>query len=561
METAPPPGLVWIDVAVDRCPFTGDRIQVVEAELEVTGIDFPPDVWELGWSEGAQCHFALLEDLFGLSDEAGAPPYGAQGFRLDGDDVSAAVHLTGPGATVPWPVFSERLEEVARRSERPTPTPTEVRRLPKLDETWELSARETDVAEVDGRFVPIYLVVVTDAGGEVRGTALHPGALAPPVLAGVVFEATHAHPEAGLTAGRPARIRFADADLGRGGLKALLKKAHVGLETGPTPDADAASEALFMMGPGGNRLDVALLTETSDDDLSALLDAARGFYESAPWSRLRGDRYLALRLDDGPWLYANVMGQAGEQPGLALFSDWLALCRFVYAAPPLEGQGLEALDEVGPAEGLTLYPAAMLAEADAERLRALGPPVWDGGYPVAARFTPGGAAPSGWPPEIYAALLRALPEVVAKRRAATITSIKAGIDTPEGRLTLRYPANGTEALSGQEPAVEIVVEPAASRMTPLDEGQGALRIVGPAATRLPQADAAARKALRWGHFRAVELDGRVLWYGDAYADDPAPSLDDLAGARSVRVQLGAEMHEARVRRVEGGVEEVRAEVG
>ena len=200
------------------------------------------------------------------------------------------------------------------------------------------------------------------------------------------------------------------------------------------------------------------------------------------------------------------MGQAGEQPGLALFSDWLALCRFVYAAPPLVDQGLEALEEVGPAEGLTLYPLGMLAPADAERLRVLGPPVWDGGYPVAARFTPGGAAPSGWPPEIYTALLLALPEVVATRRAATITSIKADVDTPEGRLSLRYPAKGTEALSGRELAVEVVVEPVDSNMTPPDEGQGALRIVGPAATRLPQANTAARQALRWGHFRGVEVE-------------------------------------------------------
>ena len=561
MEAAPPPGLVWIDLAVDRCPFTGDRLQLVEAELDVAGLGLPPETWEFGWSEGAQCHFALLEDLFGISDEAGAPPFGAGGFRLDGEEVAAAVHLMGPGATVPWSAFAEKMAEAARRSERPTPTPTEVRRLPKMDETWELSARESDVTEIDGRFVPIWLVVVTDAGGEVRGTALRAGALTPPVLADAVFNATRARPEAGLTAGRPTRVRFADNDLGRGGLKALLKKAHVGLETGPTPDADAASEALSMIGLGGGRVDVELLAETSDDDLRALLDAARVFYQAAPWLRLRGDRYVALRLDDGPWLYANVMGQAGEQPGLALFSDWLALCRFVYAAPPLVDQGLEALEEVGPAEGLTLYPLGMLAEADAERLRALGPPVHDGGYPVAARFTPGGAAPSGWPPEIYTALLRALPEVVAKRRAATITSVKANVDTPEGRLSLRYPAKGTEALSGREAAVELVVEPVDSNTTPLDEGQGALRIVGPAATRLPQADTAARQALRWGQIRGVEVDGRVLWYGDATADDPAPSLDDLAGARTVRVWLGAEWHPARVRRVEGGVEEVRAEVG
>lgn len=531
---------------------------MMEVDLTVQGLGISPITLGLGWSDLAACHVALLEDLFEMSDEAGLPPWAATGFQIDGRAVAGAVYLTEPDVVVPWSAFAERMEAAAQRAERPPPTAEEVGRLPRFDETWELAAREVDVVESDGEFVPLHLVVVVDGGGEIRATTLFEGALRPGTLADVVLDATTARPEAGLTAGRPARIRLADASL-LSPLRPLLDEAKIRVEAGPTALANEVLETLSMVGPGGARLEVPLLSGLSDDDLQGLIDASRSFFEAAPWRRLRGDRYLAARLDDGPWVYASVMGQSEEEHGLSLFEDWLSVCRFLSNVPPPGAPANDALGETGAVDGLTLYPLAMLHEADAARLQATGPPVFRGEYPVATRFTArAGIGPSAWPVEFYTAVAAALSDVVARRKAATITSIKAEVRTPQGRVALRYPATGTEALTGNEPAVELTVEAVSSAMTPLPEG--VLRVEGPAATRLPQANQAVRKGLSWGRFRAVEMDGHVVWNEEAAANDPAPILDDLAGARSLRVWLGGEIHTARARRLASDQAQVVAEV-
>ena len=558
MELPPPPGLLWVDAYVDTCVLSGGPIDEVEVELDVDGLGLGPDLIQLGWSEEAACHYGLLEDLFDMTDEADASPWAPTGFRVDGREVAAAVHLTGPGKTVPWATFAEGIENAARQSERPPPTPAEVRRLPSLGDVWELAADEADATEVDGRWQVLYLVVVVDAGGEVRATSLQAGELSPSALADCVFRATRARPEVGLTAGRPARVRVAQGTPGASGLKRLLKPAHVQTETGPTPLADDALDSLFVSGPGGGgRIEIPFLADLSDDEIGALLRAARGFFDAAPWERLRGDRYLAFRFEDGPWAYASVMGQDEVEPGISILDDWLALCRTLYHTPDALARDPLAAD-VDPADGVTLYPASLLHADDADRLRALGPPVSEGMYPVPARLSPTASGPSAWPPQALAALMEALPGEVARRRADPITSIKADVRTTHGRVTLRYPADGTEAMTGHEPSVEVVVEAVDHSMTPLDAG--ALRITGPASARLPQVNQAVRQALPWGRLRTVWIDGRAVWSEHALADDPAPTLDDLARAETVEVKLGAVTHRVTIRRLAEPVEEIGAEV-
>ena len=168
MEQAPPPGLLWVDAYTDRCPLSGGTISVMEVDLTVQGLGISPITLGLGWSDLAACHVALLEDLFEMSDEAGLPPWAATGFQIDGRAVAGAVYLTEPDVVVPWSAFAERMEAAAQRAERPPPTAEEVGRLPRFDETWELAAREVDVVESDGEFVPLHLVVVVDAPVAVR---------------------------------------------------------------------------------------------------------------------------------------------------------------------------------------------------------------------------------------------------------------------------------------------------------------------------------------------------------------------------------------------------------
>lgn len=555
------PGLVWTDIFTERCPLTGGPVADREASIEFVGLGLPAMDLVLGWSEEAQSYLATIGELVEITGVLGLAPHAVRTFKIDGREVETALCMTEEPLIVPWPVVLARMEQV----ERPHGPidPAEIRRLPRLEETWEIAAREGEPIQDDrGTLRPSQMIVVVDPEGVVRAAAVESGALRPSHVVDAVYDATAAMLARDLAEGRPARVLFNDSSTASR-LRRLLKKAGIALTIAPTPQADRVVEDLARHAARGGRIETPLLDGVSGADLGALLDAARIFFDAAPWTRLRGDRYIAFRLDGGPWLYANIMGQQGDEHGIALFDSWLGLCRFVSAVPAPGHEAMSALDKTGAAEGMTLYPLGVLHETDAERLTEAGDPVLDGMYPVASRFTANGIAPSAWPSDLYAALMRALPKVIAKRRAATITSIKADVETPQGHLTLRYPADGTEALTGREPAVEVVVEPIGRAddeetwwATPLETDT--LRITGPAATRLPQADRAVRSALKWGFIRILELDGHPVWFGNSYADDPAPSLNDLVGAQSLRMYFGTEWHPASARRLPESATEIEA---
>jgi hypothetical protein len=311
----------------------------------------------------------------------------------------------------------------------------------------------------------------------------------------------------------------------------------------------------------------------------AFSEAAHRFYRARPWERLRGDRYLGVQLGDGPWLYANVMGQAGEDPGLSLFDSWLRLCRFFHnEASPFElmesASASPQLDAAGALEGVTLFPLTTLLPEDGMHLRALGiepvpvdpspPPSPDDlallkallptgfglpdefsveelmeeffeaeaspedHYPLPVRYTPEGIGRSSYPLTVFTALLETVVTAVEARRAKQITSIKQTFE--EAGLTLRYPARGDEHLGGAAGAFRLTVEgrdgPYAN---PLPAGER-VEIDAPGLASLAEVYRALRDEIGEGvWFSGFGSGDYYLWRARSERGTPSPRVADLDG--------------------------------
>lgn len=199
-------------------------------------------------------------------------------------------------------------------------TPTEsVRRLPQLEEHWEIACTEVEhlVEGVDRTA----LTLTVEGSGRIRGAlAMDPdGALTE--LLHQMFEA----PLGGCAPGRPKRLvcshpRLADQ------LRAALAKTPVKVVSGRTPVADHAMESMVqslrpLSAPGVTR-ELPLW--------SAALDA---LCRLEPWRTIDDDHAFHLSGVAGlEGAVAVVLGRAGEQLGVVVYPDEAAQQRFLAVA-------------------------------------------------------------------------------------------------------------------------------------------------------------------------------------------------------------------------------------
>ena len=226
-------------------------------------------------------------------------------------------------------------------------------------------------------------------------------------------------------------------------LKPVIRAEHA-----PTPRADDALRALH----DALKVPEAWLLEVAPDTLSAFLAAAKTFYERAHWRRVAGNKYLAFRLDEEPWRYLNLMGQMDEEPGLAYFPEWLEVCELVYNQPSPFDLMLADEDDIfaylGNREALTLVPLTSLHPDDEAAITTLKNHRRyrvDGEYPLPLRIGSAGVRAPTLSLEVYTLLLTGIDQVLSKRRAEVISSVKTTLELDGHRLELRYPAKGDEA--------------------------------------------------------------------------------------------------------------------
>jgi hypothetical protein len=150
------------------------------------------------------------------------------------------------------------------------------------------------------------------------------------------------------------------------------------------------------------------------------------------------------------------MGQAGEEYGLSFFEDWLQICRYQNNRPSMfqmiamqfggEEFSPPGLEAAGVMEGLTLSDLSAFDPEDARLLETLGlEPALDGRWATIHRY----GADTGLEAPIlelnaYTLLASVIADRSAKARGAGITSMKAKLETVQGRIEVRFPSKGEE---------------------------------------------------------------------------------------------------------------------
>ena len=325
------------------------------------------------------------------------------------------------------------------------PDPDELAAMPTLEERWCIALRPAVfMIGEDPEPNLTWLGAVATDDGFIRLANVELEAYDPDRVFALLAQAC----AGGMVAaepGRPRHVRVEDA-----GLAAELaeRTAPFGIEvmqgdTGPAMKAlHILSEALVGGVP-------SWLADADEEHVEAFFDAVDAFHDATPWYRFSSDSYVAFRVADGPWRYATLMGEAGEEFGLAVFAGWREAHAFGQDGREDQDVAAAPLEAIGWLEGLSLTPLAAISPLDAGRyLVAEVEPDDDGTVPAWVRIELDGPALPEHGPGVYAVLIALLAEH-AQRTRHQVRRIDATADTPAGPLRILYPATGAEA--GHEP--------------------------------------------------------------------------------------------------------------
>ena len=106
--------------------FTGERLGIREADLELVGTGDPPETVLMAWSEGAGCWYGLLDTLIDWSTDAGMSIDATAPFRVDGEEKAPAVYFVESDRAIPWDDFTARMDDFEQRRSAPPPSDAEV---------------------------------------------------------------------------------------------------------------------------------------------------------------------------------------------------------------------------------------------------------------------------------------------------------------------------------------------------------------------------------------------------------------------------------------------------
>lgn len=449
----------FVQEKVERCFESGEKLETQEVQVEFI---FTEDVVEftlpLPYASQSRIYYMPMQFLEDISQRLELLPYDLEAITIDAQETE--IFLASAEGYASW---KELLAQANQSQNLPQASFLEAKARPLGVMTWELvggpGAWVDDLGDGQAGLTQIYLLVDADSGA-VLSMKMVVGSPNRQDLVELVSQAV-VYPMGDVSqsnAKRPARIHTADVSL----LELLyepMQALGVGLKLAEIPSAQAAFESL-MQHMGVNQIP-HFFSRYDEGEIISFLKAADAFFALRPWERLSGRKYLGFRIDNGDWHYCNVMGQAGEEFGLAMFTDWLELCRFVHNQPsPLHimmGLGLEKqLKAAGGAESLSLHKISELNAEDIGYLQNLGLKREE--YPLSLRLTLESLEMPRFDLETYQVLLQGLTAVLERRSASQISSIKKTLEIEGKRLELRYPAKGFEAMESDLPSYRLHVE-------------------------------------------------------------------------------------------------------
>lgn len=553
--------LLWLPEPINVCLHDDTELHGHESEIGLRG---PSGVEEyvVLLAHCGECGqwYGLLPVLDEIMAHAGLDAAAVEGFTLNGDVLTAGIHLGPP--TLPWSTFGEQATSLQALQEQPPPTAEEVQDLDVSPTTWEIAYGPAAWIGADDEEAELSYVALVHGPSLVRSVDTTVGApFDAEQLAALVRRAAGAPQPPGRPS-RPRTVRLSDPEIAAG-LESCLAPLGIDVEVDETPLATQAIDEMtsFLAGSIGP----PVFRDADANTVRAFMEAGARFYEAEPWTRTEGDRFLGVKIGDAPWFFANVMGQMEESPGLSVFDDWLTVCRFIHNQSP--GDALSELatllfgdDEmrVDPFEAARALEALSLDErdelhpVDADRLDALSidPPV-QGQYPVPRRFEfeTGPTQPHG-SFDTYRRTIEALLRALERRTATPVTSIKTTLDIDGRDVSLRYPSDGTERPYKGPPGYRLVLrghdrdlhEP--SRL-PADEE---LVVEAPGTALFKDvAKAVTQKEDRFYEFSLYDWNV-CLWDDNGSRRNPSPRVGDLTALEDMDAEIGGATFQFRVDR-------------
>lgn len=543
--------LTWITQPIEECLTGEGPIEGRRAELRLEGPD--PVIYEavLGYCSASRRWYGLLETLFDMLEEEGWAPGEVDGFLLNGTPVRTGLYLDPQQGFVAWSDFHERAAQFAQTEDKPPPPADEVRALEQRSTIWEIAwAPVTWVGPSEEEIQLLYAALVHDSAGHIRALTMHEGT--PPdadALDELIRRAAGAPSSPG-TPIRPSILRVADSESAPV-LRDVAATFDIRLETAPTPQAEnALADLTDHLMPD---LPPPFLIEAPDEEVRAFFEAAESFFKTEPWTRFEGHKYLGVQFADGPWHYANVMGQIEESPGIAVFDDWLHVCRLHHNQPSffdhvlseMEGRSAysSSLEIAGAAEAVTLDPIAMIHPKDAAYLYELGiEPIEQHLYPLPHRFMARNGEPVQAAPTVsldkYAALMDAIRIALDRRRATPVTSIKTTLDVHGHGVSLRYPSYGQERpLDGPAGAQLVIKGKDTEYDSPVLPAGLNLHVKTPGDALFEDVAKALREVDEEFQYVGVGCGEVVLWDDRGPRKTPCPRVADLADCRTLWMEM------------------------
>lgn len=443
--------LFWTMRDPPDCLLCQGTIYAEDAKLVLVGPRQAGLELELGQCEDCKSWYGYLDDLVEVAEHLGWDLDEIEAFYHGSQPLHVTVWISALYGAMSWQEFREQELLHAAADDMPRPSDEELQRLLRVAETWELGGRVADWvrSSEDDALQLAHAHLVMDGHGLLRAHTLSVEQADDEMLLDLVYRAI-AHPSSGIEAARPKQLKIDDEALVEA-LQVPLSQLGIEVEFGPTPRVREAL-ATVVAAMTGEEATGPWLSQYAEGEVRSYWKAARALFDAKPWERLDGNKYLAFQRDDGDWYYCTVMGQAGEEYGLAMFEDWLQLCRMVHNAPSMleifAGEGeLKQLEAAGWSEALTPVPLEMIDPEDASYLKQLGlRPLASGEYPVPYRMTPDGQALVHFSLHTYRALAEGLAALLSRRKAKRISSIKQELEAAGSQLLLRYPADGLEAV-------------------------------------------------------------------------------------------------------------------
>ena len=553
--------LLWLPEPIDACLHDDTELHGHESEIGLRG-PAGLEKYVVLLAHCGECGqwYGLLPVLDEIMAHADLDPAAVQGFTLEGDAVTAGVHLGPP--TLPWSTFGTRATSLRAAQEQPTPTAEEVQALDASPTTWEIDSGPAAWIGAEDEEAELSYVALVHGPSLVRSVDITVGAPFDAEQLAALVRRAAGTPQPPGQPGRPRTVRLSDPERAAE-LRSHLAPLDIDIEVDETPLATQAIDEMTSLLAG--EIGPPVFRDADADTVRTFMEAGARFYEAEPWRRTEGDRFLGVKIGDDPWFFANVMGQMEESPGLSVFDDWLTVCRFIHNQPSGdtlselahllfgdEERRIDPFEAAGALESLSLHERDGLHPADAERLDALSidPPV-HGQYPVPRRFEfATGPTQPHCAFDTYRRTIDALLRALERRTATPVTSIKTTLDIDGRAVSLRYPSDGTERPYEGSPGYRLVLRGHDHDLHDPSRLPSNVELVVEAPGTTLFMDVAKAVTQREDQFYEFSLyDGNVcLWDDNGSRRNPSPRVGDLTALDDMEVEIGGSAFQFRMDR-------------